>query len=97
MTDVSFDCNFFLSGIHPLFVEVVHPKPGFPRWVCKDFKSGSFLQPAALQVVFNGIQSWLAVEDLKGTSNLSGDKIHLIVLISFRRRHTLLSVLIDLE
>ena len=97
VTDVPFYGNFFPSGVHPLVVDVVHPKPGFSRWVCKDFKSGSFLQPAALQVVFNGIQSWLAVEDLKGTSNLSGDKIHLIVLISFRRRHTLLSVLIDLE
>ena len=82
MTDVPFDGNFFPSGVHPLVVDVVHPKPGFSRWVGKDFKSGSFLQPAALQMVFKCLsQSWLADKNLEGTSNLSGDKVHLFFVL----------------
>ena len=52
VTDVSFDVHFFPSGVHPLLVDVVHPKPRFARWGCNYFKSVRFLQPATLQTEF---------------------------------------------
>ena len=76
VTDVSFYVNFLPSGVDPLDVDIVHPKPGFTRRVCNYFKSGSFLHPAALQMEFKRpSQSWLGGHHLKRNHNMSGDKI----------------------
>ena len=106
MSDVPLDVNFFFIWVHLRLEDIVHPKPGFARWVCNDFKSESFRQITALQ--FKCLfYSLLAEDNLERVGHLSGPKFHLITPIFSkfhlktpifpRFLHTLLPVHVNLE